>query len=88
MKLQLFIRGEMMHEKEFPNIKVDHFTNERFFKKREEKIKQYTRELKKEFFGNAEREVYCQVWMLQESRAYHTTIKIDAPRSLSAMLEI
>ena len=88
MKLQIYIRGEKMHEKEFPNIKVDHFAEERHFKKREKQIQQYVREIKKELFGNAEREIYCQVFMIQDSRAYHGPIKIDAPRSMAAAIDL
>ena len=70
-----------MHEKEFPNIKVDHFAEEKHFKKREKQIQQYVREIKKEFFGNAERKIYCQVFMIHESRAYHTTIRLDKSKT-------
>ena len=88
MKLQIYIRGEKMHEKEFPNIKVDHFAEKKHCEKREKQIQQYVREIKKELFGNAEREIYCQVFMVQESRAYHTTLNIDAPRSMAAAIDL
>jgi hypothetical protein len=77
-----------MHEKEFPNLKVDHFAQEAYYKKRKERINGYIRELKKEFFGNPNREVYCQVFMIHESRANYGPIKIDAPGSASARIKL